>query len=118
MTRAATEEYQRAAFGLPQPRNWGASGAAPQPDAGVIETQVWTLTANATVAAPLNPRAVGDQLFLVFVQDATGGRSISWNGIYRNAPTPSVGIAGQRLSAEFRWDSQSWQFTGGSTAFA
>jgi hypothetical protein len=81
---------------------------------------VFTLTAAATVGAPLSAAPIGFKLFLEFVQDATAGRAVTWNAIYRNAPAIGGGsaTAGQRASTEWRWDGVSWQFVGGSTAFA
>lgn len=117
MTRAATEEYQTAAFGLPQPKAWGNVAAVCTPDATIVETQTFVMTANLTVGAPIGPRTTGDKLYLVFV-DSNGGHTIAWNSIYRNCPTPSAGTAGQRLSVELRYDGVSWQCVGGSTAFA
>lgn len=117
MTRAATEEYETQALGLPRPRLVGNVGAAAVPDAGKAETWVFTMTQNVTVGAPLGPRAIGDKLYLVLVDDG-GGHTVAWHSVFRNAPTPAAGTAGQRLSAEFRWDGVSWQFTGGSSAFA
>lgn len=114
--RAYTESWQRFAGGVLVPVT-GFSGATPTPDAGTAESWVWTMNSNVVVGAPANPRAIGDMLYLVFIQDG-GSRTISWNAVYRNAPTPSAGAAGTRISAEFRFDGVSWQFVGGSTAFA
>ena len=90
MTCAATEEFQTQAFGLPLPKAWGNVAASCIPDATIVETQVFTMTQNLVVGAPIGPRAVGDKLSLVFI-DANGGYTISWNAVYRNAPTPLSG---------------------------
>lgn len=87
------------------------------PDATIVETQTFVMTANLTVGAPVGPRAVGDKLYLVFV-DSNGGHTIAWDSVYRNCQRPAAGAANTRLSCELRWDGQSWQFAGGSTAFA
>lgn len=126
VARSQKEQAQNEFFGAAQPTNWGTTGgtggtaAAPVPDASQSDAQVFTLNAATTVAAPVNPRTIGDKIFLVFVQDTTAGRTLAWNAIYRNAPTGQGGGAtnGQRLSYEFRWDGVSWQGCGGSTAFA
>ena len=118
MTRSATEEYETQALGLPRPRLVGNVGSTCIPDASVTETQVFTMTLNLVVGAPVGPRAVGDRLYLVFVEGGSGGKTIGWNVIFRDCPTPAAGVVGTRLSVEVRWDGASWQFTGGSTAFA
>jgi hypothetical protein len=96
----------------------GNGGATPTPNCANGLTQVFTMNANATVGAPTNPPQIGTTLNLVFVQDATGSRTIGWNATYRNAPAWSAGAANTRASARFQYDGAGWQFMGGSTAFA
>jgi hypothetical protein len=62
-------------------------------DASAGETvKVGTLTGNTTVNAPSNA-ALGRALTFIFYQDATGGRMVSWNAVFRSPPpvdtTPS-----------------------------
>lgn len=120
-SRAQVEQDQEAFFGTKQPAINNASGATPTPDATAVETQEFVMTAaTVTMQPPKGPRAVGDKLFIVCIQDATGGRTLAWStsaGGYRNGLGAS-GTSGQRASFEFRWDGVSWQMTGGSTAFA
>lgn len=99
-----------------------ASGAAPVPDlsltgGGVV---VYTMSAAVTVGAPINPRQVGEPLFMVFIQDTTAGRTLAFNSAFRNAPSinGSAATAGQRCSVLFRYDGAGWQYVGGSTVFA
>lgn len=118
--RGLREVWETAMFGLPRPQNWGNVAASCTPDATVVETQTFVMTQNLTVNAPLGPRVIGDKLYLVFI-DSNGGHTIAFAsgaGGFRNAPTPSAGTAGQRLSAEFRFDGVSWQCTGSSSSFA
>lgn len=100
----------------------GTQGATITPDANDREAIVYTMGAATTVAAPANSSSqpIGTKLYLVLVQDATAGRTLTWNATYRNAPSGLGGSAtnGQRASFEFRYDGASWQYTGGSTAFA
>lgn len=118
-SRAQIEADQEAFFGAKQPVVVAASGASPTPDATQEETQVFTTSAGTvTFQPPKGPRAVGDKLYLVII--AGGSHTIAWSsaaGGYRNCPGIS-GTIGQRCSVELRWDGVSWQFTGGSTAFA
>jgi hypothetical protein len=118
--RGAREAQQREWFGATQPANAGNSGAAPVPDCSIAETQLFLMSANLTVGAPINPPAIGSPLCLVFVQDAIAGRTLAWNAAYRNAPALAGGAAtaGQRALTEWRYDGASWEFVGGAIAFA
>lgn len=113
-------EWQKERFGAVQPFNAGNSGASFAPDCSNGEAQVVTLNSACTVSAPANPPAIGWKLFLVLVQDATAGRAVSWNAIYRDAPNigGALATAGQRVGCEFRWDGASWEFCGGASVFA
>jgi hypothetical protein len=83
------------------------------------DSRVVVVTCDTVIRPPLDLRSpiVGAQLFLVVIQDDSGGHAITWDAVFRNAPTPSAGTAGQRLSAEFRFDGVSWQCVGSSSAF-
>jgi hypothetical protein len=118
-TRGMKEIIEREFLGAVRPFA-ALSGAAPVPDCADAETQVFTMNANITVGAPINAPAIGSKLVLIFVQDATGTRTLAWNAIYRNAPALAGGAAtaGQRALTEWCWDGASWEFTGGATAFA
>jgi hypothetical protein len=95
----------------------GNTGAAPVPDLKNALNQSWSLNANTTWGTPLNPGFIGQQLCL-FVS-SLGSFTTAWNSIYRNAPAwPASGSSGKKATAIFRWDGTSWQFTGGSSAFA
>ena len=122
MGRGNIIQAQNEFDGYPQPKSVAAAGAAPIVYAGLAETYVLTLTAATTVGVPAQSTTCppGTTLCLIFVQDATAGRTLAFNAIFRNAPSISGGAAtaGQRCSTEWRWDGVSWQYTGGSTAFA
>lgn len=100
--------------------NQGGTGTAPVPNCVQGLTQVLTMNGNVTVGIPINPPQPGAQLQLTFVQDATAGRTLAFNAIFRNAPTIAGGAAtaGQRATVVFRYDGVGWQYIGGSTAFA
>jgi hypothetical protein len=73
---------------------------------GTIEPGV--LTANLTVAAPTNgPYSKGTVARFVLKQDATGGRTITWNGIYVNTPATNTAANGYTV-ARFVFDGTSW----------
>jgi hypothetical protein len=120
MSRGNVEQAQIEFQGAIQPKTIGNVGAAPIPDANAAESQVFTLTANATFGAAQNTSGlpVGSKLCFVLIQDPTGTRTVGWNAQYKNAPALAAGTAGQRALVEFRWDGVGFQFVGGSAAFA
>lgn len=78
-----------------------------------------TLTNNVTVGQPLNPVPAGNLIVLQLVQDATGSRTVAWAGCYRDAPNWAAGGAALSTAlAMFMFDGQSYQYIGGSSAFA
>jgi hypothetical protein len=71
-------------------------------------TQEITLTGNITVNAPGNgPYPQGAKVTIILKQDATGGRTITWNGIYVNTPTTNTAANGYTI-AKFVYDGTSW----------
>lgn len=81
----------------------------------------FVLIGNVTLGQPRIRQSppIGTQMYLVLQQDGTGSRTVTWAACYRNAPDWSAGgAAGTIASGEFRWDGQSWQYVGGSSAFA
>lgn len=115
-------DWQKETLGAEQPFNAGNSGATFTPDCSNGASQIVTLTAACTIAAPTGTPAVppGSKLFLVLVQDATAGRAVTWGAGYRDAPAigGALATAGQRAGVEFRYDGASWECCGGATAFA
>lgn len=78
-----------------------------------------TLQANTTVGQPLFPPPPGNLVVLRLVQDSTGSRTVAWASCYRDAPNWSSGGAALSTAlAVFMFDGQSYQFLGGSSAFA
>lgn len=63
------------------------------PDMDTYQNFVWTLTGNVTLGNP-SDEAVGQSGFFVFIQDGTGGRTISLGTDYETA-----GGAGLTLSS-------------------
>jgi hypothetical protein len=75
------------------------TAGAVTPDLADGLNQKVTMTANLTVNAPINSGGTidpGVYLNLKFIQDATGGRSVTWNAIYKGmaneqpSPNPST----------------------------
>lgn len=73
---------------------------------GVVQPGV--LTANMTVNAPTNgPYIVGTRATFVLQQDPTGGRTITWNAIYKNTPTSVTTTSGYTIG-RFMFDGTNW----------
>ncbi len=93
-----------------------AYAAAVTPNAlGGERITVGTLTGGLTVNAPTNPRK-GARLAFTFVQDATGGRTITWNGAFKK-PADGAGTANQKAATEFIYDGTHWIQLGGALAW-
>jgi hypothetical protein len=69
--------------------------------------QVGALTANITVNNPATPIQAGQTLTFAFVQDGTGGRTITWGSAYKVSWSPST-TANLRNTITFRYDGTSW----------
>lgn len=113
---------QRKEFGLPLSKGLGTVAAPPVIDAGE-ETVVFTMGAAIAVPAPITTNYTpqpGDSLTIIAIQDATAGRALTWNAIYRGSPAATGGAAtaGQRMLCEYKYDGASWQYAGGATTFA
>lgn len=108
--------------GSPLVVNNGPVGAFAQPDLTKALRHTFVLTQNCTVVGPSSPKAMppGTVLYLEFIQDGTGSRTVTWDASYRDGPSwGSSGPVGSIASAEFRANSAGgWQFAGGSTTFA
>lgn len=76
---------------------------------------VAALTGNITVAAPLNPR-VGQRLAFCFTQDATGGRTVTWNAAFAAAAN-SGSTANHKAATEFVYDGSRWVQLAGAMTF-
>lgn len=112
-------DQQRREFGFPAQKQVPvSSGAVVQLDFSTGAVQQILLTANCLVAQPINPPDVGGRVVLIFTQDSVGSRSLSWGVAFRDAPSWSAGAANTRASATFIYDGFSFQYEGGSTAFA
>lgn len=104
-------EDHRAGYGgiLEGPRQLQAIAYAASitPDAAAGErVVVGTLTGNMTINAPSNPRT-GAELHFAFTQDATGGRVITWNAVFKKT-ADGAGIGNQKSAIGFIYDGTSW----------
>lgn len=80
-----------------QPYHTVTDGATVTINCQIGDCQILTLGGNRTMAAPSNP-VDGQQIDLLVVQDATGGRTLTWNAVFAfentTPPTLSSGPAG------------------------
>lgn len=74
------------------------------------------MTGNLTINAPTNPRT-GAMLVFGFTQDATGGRTITWNAVFKNV-TDGTGAPNQKGATSFVYDGANWVQVGGALAWA
>jgi hypothetical protein len=73
---------------------------------------VGALTGNLTINAPTNPRT-GAMLVFGFTQDATGGRTLTWNAVFKKA-ADGAGTANQKGATSFVYDGANWVQVGGA----
>jgi hypothetical protein len=75
-----------------------------------------TLTGNATIASPSDP-ADGQKITLELIQDATGGRTVSWGAAFdfgtTGAPTPTATASKRDLIGfVYSASASAWLFAG------
>lgn len=73
---------------------------------------IGTLTGNITINAPINP-ARGKVISLSFTSDATIGRAITYNAVFKTSAVPTS-TANGKASHMFVYDSQNWVQIGGA----
>lgn len=76
---------------------------------------VGALTGALTLSAPTNAQP-GAVLEFAFLQDATGGRVITWDAAFAKA-ADGAGTANQRASARYLFDGTRWVQQGGALAW-
>jgi hypothetical protein len=75
-----------------------------------------TLTGAITIAAPVAGTFwPGCTLRFNLIQDATGGRAVTWNTVYKGAPVVTTTLS-TRTAAEFTYDGTNWISTAVGTA--
>lgn len=76
---------------------------------------VGALTGNVTIAAPIGART-GMILHIVFLQDGTGSRTITWNAAFAAAAN-GAGTANQIGATSFIYNGTRWVQIAGALAF-
>lgn len=87
-----------------------SASVTPNPQNG--STMEITLTGNITIANPAdNTYHMGSQLTFIFIQDATGGRTVTWGTAYNVFNfTPATGANKQNVIT-FTYDGTNWMQT-------
>lgn len=75
-----------------------------------------TLTAARLVAAPSNP-LTGQRITFVFLQDATGGRAVTWNAVFKQAWSDTGNTANKRSTISFIYDGTNWNQDGAQSPY-
>ena len=88
-----------------------AGTVTPDPYAG--SDIVMTLTGNLVVNAPVNGHR-GSKLNFVFIEDGPGGRTVTWNAVYKTNWSPNT-ASGKVNTINFIYDGTSWIQIGSST---
>lgn len=81
-----------------------AASYTPDPYSGQFVEM--TLTGAITVNAPASPYT-GQQLTFIFIQDATGGRVVTWNAVFKVTWTPTT-TAARKNTISFVYDGAAW----------
>lgn len=66
-----------------------------------------TLTANITIGAPVEP-IQGQTLRFIFTQDDTGGRTVTWNAVFKAGAWTPTTTAGKVNVVEFQYNGAAW----------
>ncbi|MBB4638282.1 right-handed parallel beta-helix repeat-containing protein [Longimicrobium terrae] len=99
--------------GVPDALDAGTVTTAQTPNAGPYREIRYTLGASITLNAPANPYR-GAHLRFVLVQDATGGRAVTFNAVYKVNWTPDT-TGGRRNVIEFVFDGTNWNQVSAAT---
>lgn len=82
--------------------------------------QVDPLTDNITINAPTVPLAgvrAGDSIEFSFIQDGTGGRTITWNAAFATNYSNTGNVANTRYTIVFRWTGSVWKQVGAGSGW-
>lgn len=108
LSKPSAEVLATVFIGESTPNNWifptpGAS-YTPNPNDGNIVLN--GLTQNITINAPAGlsfATGQGDEISFLFIQDATGGRTVTWNAAWKGATLTGSGTASQRAIVTFMY---------------
>lgn len=119
MVSRAIIEQQRREFGYGTAPSAPTTGPVLVMDLSAGLVQSFMLNINCFIAEPINPPNVGDRLILILQQDGGSGNfSVTWGVCFRDPPSWSGAAKGTRATAQFVYDGFTYQYMGGSSAFA
>lgn len=108
------------------PGTWISEGAVlfVLTDAATIATDVNTgtyftviLGGNRTMGVPSNPPTTGQRITHTIIQDGTGGRTLAWNAVFKNAWSDTGNTLNKRSSISHIYDGTNWNQDGAQTAY-
>jgi Right handed beta helix region len=105
-TLSKTNDISINSYGARNPATFAAS-FTPDPTAGnsIAITLTAAITINAPTAGTYWP---GARLKFVLTQDATGGRTITWNAVYKTPPAATT-TASTNTIAVYEYDGTNWR---------
>ena len=74
------------------------------------------ITANTTVAVPTNPTE-GQRVTWRVLQDGTGGRTVTWNAIFKHAWSDAGNAANKQCTISFFYDGTNWVQIGAQSPY-
>lgn len=95
-----------------------ASFATPYTPVGNSQeiVELGALTSNLTVNAPSTP-VRGFQLTFRIVQDATGGRTVTWDSVFKHSWSDTGNTANKRSTITFYYDGANWNQVGAQSPY-
>jgi len=81
-----------------------------------LECEV-TLTASGHVFGAPTGMIVGDRLTITVIQDGTGGRTVTFNAVFKLTWSDTGNTAGKRSTVEAVWNGTNWNQAGAQTPY-
>ena len=78
-----------------------------------------TLTGNITINIPTNTYmgGIGNQITFLFIQDGTGGRTVSWHAVFKQGWSDTGNTADKRSTITFEWDGTTFNQVGAQSPY-
>jgi hypothetical protein len=92
-----------------------AASYTPDPSLGAF-IQI-ALSGNITIDPPSGLPRAGDELEFRFLQDATGGRTVTWDATFKNSYSNTGNTASKELTIRFRYTGIKWMQVGASSGW-
>ncbi len=92
------------------------TGGTVTPNVGTSKIIYISATSSVTVNAPTNMQA-GDKVTFVVTQDGAGGRTVSWNAVFKHEWSDTGNTANKISSINFIYNGTNWLQTGKQTGY-